>query len=172
MAGCRAAAAHPEPCALLTVPIGLQYAILVAAGAVHRLPRLLVLQMLVMAAALLISAPYGLHAAAWSMYLAMPIGAGLSLMAVRSAIKFGWRDLWADAARSAFVALTTAIGPIALSATSSPMSLTYAALAVALGAAGWVLGLYASGHPVWGEVCRAGAAVLRFPARRHLRAGR
>ena len=163
-----------SPALMLTVPIGLQYAILVAVGAVHRLPRLLVLQMLVMAAALLISAPYGLHAAAWSMYLAMPIGAGLSLMAVRSAIKFGWRDLWADAARSAFVALTTAIGPIAiaLSATSSRMSLTYAALAVALGAAGWVLGLYASGHPVWGEVCRAGAAVLRFPVRRHLRAGR
>jgi O-antigen/teichoic acid export membrane protein len=161
-----------SPALMLTVPIGLQYAILVAVGAVHRLPRLLVLQMLVMAAALLISAPHGLHAAAWSMYVAMPIVAGLSLMAVRSAIEFRWRDLWADAARSAFVALTTAIGPIALSATSSRMSLTNAALAVALGAAGWLLGLYASGHPAWGEVCRAGAAVLRFPLRRHLRAGR
>jgi O-antigen/teichoic acid export membrane protein len=50
-----------SPALMLTVPIGLQYAILVAVGAVHRLPRLLALQMLVMAAALLISAPHGLH---------------------------------------------------------------------------------------------------------------
>jgi O-antigen/teichoic acid export membrane protein len=160
-----------SPALMLTVPIGLQYAILVAAGAVHRLPRLLVLQMLVMAAALLLSARHGLHAAAWSMYVAMPVVAGLSLRAVHGTIGFLWRDLSGAAARSAFATLTTAAGPLALAlSASSPMSLASAVLAAALGAAGWVLGLYVTGHAFWDEVCRAAAAVLRLPA--GLRAGR
>lgn len=162
-----------SPALMLTVPIGLQYAILVAAGAVQRMPRLLVLQMLVMAAALLASARHGLHAAAWSMYVAMPIVAGLSLVAVRGATGFRWRDLWAGAARTAFVTSVTAAGPLALalSTASSPMSLPSAALAAALGAAGWVIGLYASGHAFWGEVRRAGAVLLRLRVGRDLSAG-
>jgi O-antigen/teichoic acid export membrane protein len=163
-----------SPALMFSVPIGLQFATLVAAGAVDRLPRLLILQTIVMAAALLITARYGLHAAAWSMLVVMPISAGLSLVAVHNVIAFRWRDLCAGAARSAFVALTTAAGPvaIALSASGSRMSQTSAATAVALGAAGWIFGLYASGHPFWTELCRAGAAILRLPVYRHLRFGR
>lgn len=151
-----------SPALALSVPIAFQYATLVTVGAVHRLPQLLIAQLTVMTAALWVSAPYGLHAAAWSMYVAMPIVAGLSLVAVRSAIEFAWRDLWVALARSACVSLMAAAGPITVALLSaSPMSLVTAAAAVLFGAAGWALGLYAVGHPFWNEVCRAVAAMRR-----------
>jgi O-antigen/teichoic acid export membrane protein len=160
------------PALMLTVPIGLQYAILVASGALHRLPKLLLAQTLVMAAALLLSARHGLHALAWSMYAAMPVVAGLSLVVVQRAVGFRWRNLWSDAGRSALVTVAAAAGPLAvsLSASPAPISLACAALASMLGAAGWSLGLCASSHPFWSEVRRTAAAIL--PASRHLRAGR
>jgi O-antigen/teichoic acid export membrane protein len=162
-----------SPALTLTVPIGLQYAILVAVGAVHRLPRLLIVQTLVMSAALIVGARHGLHAAAWSMYMAMPIVAGLSLLAVHDALGFRWRSLWELVARSACVTLMTAAGPLALSLLASlQTSLASAALAAGLGAIGWVLGLFVSGHAFWGEVCRAGAAVVRLPVGADQRAGR
>ena len=100
-----------SPALMLSVPIGLQYATLVAVGAVDRLPLLLIAQTIAMIAALSITAPYGLHAAAWSMFVVIPVNAALSLMAVHNAIAFRWRDLFADAARCAFVCFTTAAGP-------------------------------------------------------------
>jgi O-antigen/teichoic acid export membrane protein len=152
-----------SPALMLSVPIAFQYATLVTVGAVHRLPRLLVVQMTVMTAALWLSAPYGLHAAAWSMYAAMPIVAGLSLLTVRSAIGFAWRELWVALVRSAGVSAMASAGPMAVALLSpAPTSLVTAAFAVLLGAAGWGAGLYLLVHPFWREVCRAGAAMRRL----------
>lgn len=158
------------PAFMLTVPIGLQYPTMVAVGAVHRLPRLLVLQMLTMTAVLLVSAPLGLQAAAWGMYVAVPIFVGLSLFAVQKEIGFRWRDLWISASRSAIVTLASAAVPlgIAMAATSAHMSYLSAALAIVFSAAGWLLGLYVLGHPFWDEVLRTLSAILRLITSRQL----
>lgn len=160
-----------SPAFMLTVPIGLQYPTMVAVGAVNRLPRLLVLQMLALAAVLFVSAPFGLHPAAWSMYVAMPVFVGLSLIAVRKEIGFRWRDLWISAGRSAIVTLASAAVPlgIAVAAMSSHMSFLSAALAIIFSAAGWILGLYVFGHPFWNEVLRTVSAVFRLMPPRQLR---
>jgi O-antigen/teichoic acid export membrane protein len=152
-----------SPALMFTVPVGLQYAVLIAAGAVGRLPRLLVLQMVVLSATLLVSARFGLSSMAWSMYVAMPIVAGLSLIAVRNTIGFRWRMLWTGACLSAVVTVITVVAPltIALYASSSPMSLISAALVGSLGAGGWIFGLYVTGHPFWGEVCRPVSILAR-----------
>jgi len=155
-----------SPAFLLTVPIGLQYPILVAAGAVHRLPRLLALQVIVLAATLLVSAPFGLHAVAWSTYVALTISAGLSFVMVRSAIAFEWQKLWLTAGRSAFVTLTTAAPAAAISWGTVdkpfPEMLAYAAVAIAGAIAGWLTGIYASGHPARGEVERVLSLLRRL----------
>ncbi|MGE0766453.1 MAG: oligosaccharide flippase family protein [Hyphomicrobiaceae bacterium] len=162
-----------SPAFLLAVPIGLQYPILVAAGAVHRLPRLLALQVLVIAAVVLATAPFGLHAVAWGSYVVLPINAGLSLVMVHSAIVFDWRELGREAGRSAFVTLTSAAAPlvIALDVVAIPFASTLAdpvrtALTVALAVAGWLAGIHISDHPMKGELWRSVAALQRLAARR------
>ena len=159
------------PAFMLTVPVALQYPTMVAVGAIHRLPRLLVLQTLVLAAVILVSAPFGLHAAAWSMYIALPIFVGLSLFTVQKEVGFRWRDLWVTAGKNAIVTIASAAVPlgIAIASASSHMSYLSAALAVVFSAAGWLLGLYVLGHPFWDEVLRTISAVSRLISPRQLR---
>jgi O-antigen/teichoic acid export membrane protein len=153
-----------SPALMFTAPIMLQFAILIAAGGVRILPRLLVLQTIVTTVALLITARYGLHAAALSMLVAMPINAGMSLFAVRSMIGFHLGELIAALQRSAVVTLATAIGPLVLwLAFPVNMPIAAAVAAVALGGAGWIVGLFTTGHPLWSELIRAATALFRLP---------
>lgn len=135
------------PAIMFSLPISLQYSALVASGGVHLLPRLLAAQLTVTALALSATAPYGLEAAAWSMLVAVPLNALLSLAAVRSRIAYRWTELMTALAPSMFAALASAAGPLALALYSpSPMPWTFAAAAVGLGGAGWMLGLLAGRH--------------------------
>ncbi len=152
-----------SPALMLAVPIVLQFPILVAAGCVHILPRLLVLQTIVTTTALALTAGYGLHAAALSMLAAMPVNAGMSLLAVRGRIEFRWSELGAVLARSGVVTLAAAISPIIMSlAFRSDMPLAGAVVAVALGGAGWIISLSATGHSLWSELVQAATALVRL----------
>jgi O-antigen/teichoic acid export membrane protein len=153
-----------SPALMFTVPIMLQFATLVAVGGIRILPRLLVLQTIMTTAALSITAGYGLHAAALSMLVAMPMNAGMSLFAVHGRIEFRWSELIATLLRSAVVTSATAIGPIVFwLAYPADMALATAAAAVALGGAGWIIGLAATGHSLWDELIRTATALFRLP---------
>jgi O-antigen/teichoic acid export membrane protein len=150
------------PAIMVSLPISLQYSALVASGGVHLLPRLLAAQLTVTAVALSATAPYGLEAAAWSMLVAIPLNALLSLAAVRSRFAFRWAELMAALAPSMFATLASAAGPLALALYSpSPMPWTFAAAAAGLGGAGWMLGLLAVRH----ALVRLLAPKLGFSAR-------
>ena len=126
--------------------------------------------MIALAAILLASAPFGLHAVAWSAYVVLPISAGLSIITVRSAIAFDWRELWLATGRSAFVALTAALPALALAWNIADKSfaemLVYAVVAIAGAGVGWLAGIYACGHPIKREISRAQSLLLRFVALR------
>ena len=158
------------PALLLTAPIGLQYPILVAAGAVHRLPRLLAFQVVILAVVLLASAPFGLHAVAWSTYLALPATVGLSLFMVHNVLRFEWRDLRQAAGHSALVTLTSALAPLMISLASPQASLlqalAYVAFALLGAAAGWLGGIYLTDHPIKAEMRRSFGALMRLATSR------
>jgi O-antigen/teichoic acid export membrane protein len=158
------------PAFLLTVPVGLQYPIMVAAGAVHRLPKLLGLQVLALATVLLAAAPFGLQAVAWGTYVALPAVACLSLVAVRNVLAFEWRELAQTTAHSAFVTLTSAAVPLAIAFDAIELPLAnafaYAMVLVMIAAVGWLAGVYVSAHPIRSELGRVLTAVSRVTSRR------
>jgi O-antigen/teichoic acid export membrane protein len=153
-----------SPALMLAVPIVLQFSILVAASGVQILPRLLMLQTIVTTTALSLTAGYGLRAAALSMLVAMPMNAGMSVLAVRSRIEFRWSELIAPLLRSAVGTSAAAVGPIVVSlAFPVDIPLAAAVAAVALGVAGWIIGLSATGHSLWNELVRAAIALFQLP---------
>lgn len=161
------------PALMLAVPIVLQFSILVAADGVHILPRLLTLQAVVTATALLATAAQGLHAAAMSMLVAMPINAGLSVIAVRRIVKFRWGDLIGISLRSATVTAAACVGPIMLWL-ASPDLRPFVVLAIVgvLGSLGWILGLRATNHWLWNELSQVIAASRRLTVFRSERSDR
>lgn len=151
------------PALMLAVPIVLQFPILVAADGVHILPRVLALQTVATATALLLSAGNGLNAAAASMLVAMPVNAALSVFAVRLIVKFQWREIIGVLMRGIAVTAAACIGPVLLWL-ASPAAPPFAILAVAgvLGAIGWSIGLRVTDHWLWGEICRVMSRLARL----------
>jgi O-antigen/teichoic acid export membrane protein len=159
-----------SPALMMAVPIILQFPALVAANGVQLLPRLLVLQVIVTTTALSVTAPYGLHAAALSMLVAIPLNASASLLAVRSKIGFHLGELIAALLPSAITTLATVAGPFLFSLTfQTELSLPVAVAAAAMGGVGWITALYATEHPLWRELIQAGSAVAGSPFFRRLR---
>lgn len=153
-----------SPALMFAVPLMLQFAILVAANSVQVLPRLLTLQTLVMAGTLFATAPYGLHAAALGMLVAMPINGAMSLLAVGSRIGLSLKDIIAALQRSAVVTAAAAVPPLAISlAFPAEMPLGFAVAAGAIGGVTWLIAMFATGHPLWPEIVKAGSAILRLP---------
>ena len=139
-------------------------AILVAANGVQVLPRLLTLQTIVMAGTLFATAPYGLHAAALGMLVALPINGAISLLAVGSRIGLSLKDIIAALQRSAVVTAAAAVPPLAISlAFPAEMPLGVAVAAGAIGGVTWLIAMFATGHPLWPEIVKAGSAILRLP---------
>jgi O-antigen/teichoic acid export membrane protein len=146
------------PASIFAVPIGLQYAVLSAVGGIKILPRLIGLQSALMIFVLVLMARHGLEVVAWSMYLVFAIGGLLSLLAVRSRIKFDWRDLGASLMPSVMVTFLAVVGPIAIFLSAHDMTPLLNGAAILTACLGWMLGLYISSHPMWSEVCRAAHA--------------
>jgi O-antigen/teichoic acid export membrane protein len=161
------------PALMLAVPIVLQFSILVAADSVHILPRLLTLQAVVTGTALLATAEHGLHAAALSMLVAMPINAGLSVITVRRILKFRWGELIGICLRSATVTAAACAGPIMLWLASPDLG-PFVVLAIVgvLGSLGWILGLRATNHWLWNEISQVMAASRQLTVFRRERSDR
>lgn len=146
------------PASIFAIPIGLQYAVLSAVGGIKILPRLIGLQSALMVAVIVLMARHGLEAVAWSMYPVFAIGGLLSLLAVRSRIKFDWRDLVASLTPSVVATLLAIVGPLAIFLSAPDMTPLLSGAAILMAGLGWILGLYISSHPMWSEVCRVAQA--------------
>lgn len=146
------------PASIFAVPIGLQYAVLSAVGGIKILPRLIGLQSALMISVLVLMARHGLEVVAWSMYPVFAIGGLLSLLVIRSRIKFDWGDLVASLALSVVVTLLAIVGPLAIFLVVQDMTLLLSGAAILTAGLGWILGLYISSHPMWSEVCRVAQA--------------
>jgi O-antigen/teichoic acid export membrane protein len=153
------------PATTFAIPIGIQYAVLSAAGGIKTLPRLIGLQSALMISVLLLLAQFGAEVVAWGMYPVFAVGGGLSLLAVRNRIGFDWSDLVASLKPSALVTLLAAAGPVAILLCADTMNPLLDGCAVLTAGLGWILGLYVSSHPMLNEIRRAirgaGRVVLR-----------
>lgn len=160
------------PALMLAVPIVLQFPILVAADGVRLLPRLLTLQTLVTATVLALTARYGLQAAALGMLVAMPVNAGLSLLAVHRRVHFTGRALARVVLQSAAITLLAGLGPGVIALTvPGHMPLSAAIAAAALGGAGWFIGLALTGHHLMAEMRQVIAIVSALPFFRKQKSG-
>jgi O-antigen/teichoic acid export membrane protein len=150
---------------LFYFPIGLNYPLLIALGAVRSLPPVVALQASLSLAVLWIAAPYGLQAATYSMFATVPFNVMASTALVRSHLPFRWTELIWAMRKSAAVALCSAVGPmavVALSGGSFDLSIITAVPAGCLAGLGWLAGLWLTDHPLLHEVMRA---IKRFTTR-------
>jgi hypothetical protein len=101
------------------------------------------------------AARFGLETLALSFFITVPIYEFLMLQAVQRRVRFAWSELGAVLRRSAVVTACSAAGPLALVAAGGfhfDLSLGMAVVAGALGAAGWLVGLWLTRHPLLGEL--------------------
>lgn len=136
-------------------PIALQYPTLVALGAVRIVPVTILAQSVVSIGVLAFAVSFGLKALALSTFAIIPLGSLLSLAVVRHFLKFDWVELAATTARSGVVTLACAAGPLAVMLTAGELKALSIWLAIAAGAlagAGWIAGLWLTGHPLLGEM--------------------
>jgi O-antigen/teichoic acid export membrane protein len=113
------------------------------------------------------AAGFGLEAAALSFFLTVPLSEFLVLQAVQRRVGFAWGELGAVLRRSAVVTACSAAGPLALVAAAGfrfDLSIGMAVLAGALGAAGWLVGLRLTRHPLLDELRHVVDAVGRGAA--------
>ena len=117
-----------------------------------------------------LSAPYGINAVAWAMFLTAPFEFAVALYFIRQFVTFSLAELFSALLPSAVVMLLTALGPLLIVATHGwgehlPFSTLMAALVLA--GISWVGGLWLTNHPLLDELRRAGSAGLkRLPGRR------
>ena len=118
-----------------------------------------------------LSAPYGINAVAWTMWLTAPFELAVELYFIRQFAKFSLAELATALRPSAIVTAFSAMGPLLILATHGglgvPLPFGTLAAAIGLAAAGWACGLWLTEHPLLNEIRRAGAAGLtRLPRRR------
>jgi hypothetical protein len=109
---------------------------------------------------LALAAPFGLEAAALSIFIVVPFCSLLSLTVIRHFLKFSWLELCAATARSAMATLICAAGPLAVMAATGwqgALSIPLAIVAIALAGAGWIAGLWLTRHPLLQEMLLLGA---------------
>jgi O-antigen/teichoic acid export membrane protein len=150
---------------LFYFPIGLNFPLLTALGAIRSLPPLVIVQAAVSLTVLWMVAPYGLEAAACSMFATVPFNVMLSMAWVRFYLPFEWTELVWAMRKSAAAALCSAAGPMAIVALSGwrfDLSIVTAVPAGCLAALGWLAGLWFTDHPLLHELARV---VERFARR-------
>jgi O-antigen/teichoic acid export membrane protein len=157
---------------LFSFPVTLTYPVLVAVGAIRLMPPVVVAQVAVSFAFLALAARGGLHAAALSALVIVPLNGLLSLLLVQHFVGFGWTAFAAALWRSTLAAALSAAGPgfVALAAGGpADISLAGAVVAGVLAGVGWIAGLWVTRHPLLHEMLRALAAVRRSRTAARLR---
>jgi O-antigen/teichoic acid export membrane protein len=110
---------------------------------------------------------FGLKAVVWSMLIAVPYQALVSLQFIRRHVALTWTDIGAALWRSLAVAGTSALGPaavIALKGFHIDLSIPDALLAAVLAGVGWAGGLVLTRHPLLAEARKTlvGLGLARF----------
>lgn len=149
---------------LFTFSFELNYPVLVAVDAIEDVFRRALLVFPVSAVILAVASLYGVHAVVWSMIGVMPFNAIVSLHLVRKRISMTWSDLMSAIWRSGLVAVATAVGPLSAAAAAGftfDMSLGQAIIACCLAGLGWLVGLYATSHPLLDELANSLALLRR-----------
>lgn len=142
---------------MFSFSFGLNYPVLLAVGAVRdALHRALLIWP---ASALIVTAfaSFGPKAAAWSLLIAVPFQALVSLHFVRRYVSLGWLSMGGALWRSLLVTGASAVGPtvvIMFSGFRFDLSIWQGALAGVLAAGGWFIGVVLTRHALLEEVQR------------------
>jgi len=140
---------------LSMAPASLTYPTLVATGRVGDTLTSSLLTLPVGAVAMVVAAPHGLDAIAYSMFLSWPLQIVVSLFLIRRQIHFTWAELVKSVWKSVPVALAAAIAPAAVilqQGLRPDLPLPMLALAVGGAALGWLAGLWGVQHPLFAEL--------------------
>jgi O-antigen/teichoic acid export membrane protein len=142
---------------LFYFPIGLNYPLLIAVGAIRSLPALVSLQAFLSLSVMALAAPYGIHAAVSSMLITVPISVLLSMIPVRKYLSLQVVEILAALRKSAVITLAMASAPvimlIAMGRGFTP-TVVQAGFIATIAAAGWLLAIWATEHPLWSEILR------------------
>jgi O-antigen/teichoic acid export membrane protein len=131
-------------------------AVLIAHGAARDLLLRSLIVWPVSAVIFILAAYFGLYALALSWFLVIPFRTVVSLYFVRHHFPITWQDLVHATAKSAIVAGAAAAGPLLLTVLAGTDSSVFVVAAgSALAATGWIIGLYATGHPLLEELMGA-----------------
>lgn len=139
-------------------PAYLTYPVLVSTGGLADTTRSSLISLPVSAAILLVAAPHGLTAVAYSMCLIMPAQVMVALWFVKRRVGFTWWEwlasLWRSLAVAAGSAAAALFATVVLGFNHSN-SIGGGLGILAFGAAGWVAGVILTWHPVMHELSRA-----------------
>lgn len=147
----------------------LTYPVLVSLGAMRDLLRRALIAWPLSALVIAGASTFGLMAAALSFFVIVPFQAYVSLAFVRRHVPVPWRALAGVCGRSAVVTGCSAAGPLCVVAALGfrfDMPVPAALLAGALAAAGWLAGVWLTGHPFLHELRLAGRTVREGLAQR------
>lgn len=120
------------------------------------------------------SAWFGIMAMAASKLVTLPFQMVVSLCFVRRHVAFRWRELGAALAKSAIVTAGSAVGPVCVVAQAGDLALPAASAVIVVlsAAAGWLVAVLLTRHPVLLELHKAAnEAARRWPAGRSLGLG-
>lgn len=151
--------------ALFNAPMSLNYPIQVATGAIRSTTILALFQGLTALACVLVAAPHGAEAIAWSVWISTPVNVMASVWLVRRVAPFSLARLGAGLWRSALATLAAAAPPLAIVALHGGFDLGLPASAAAVGLAGlaWAAALWLTRHPLLAKGLEF-AQRLRAPA--------
>jgi O-antigen/teichoic acid export membrane protein len=146
-------------------PAILTFPLLVSLGRISDTLRASLISLPPSAAIMIAVAPMGLNAVAASLCVTAPLQMLVALVFIRRAIGLDWRELWrAVRASVAVVAATVAAPCLLILGASDGLALDWGETAIAAtgAAAGWLVAIRLSDHPLRAEI----AAALRIAAER------
>ena len=145
-------------------PTMLNYPVQVAVGAIRHTAPLALAQTVFSLTILSFAAHYGLLAVALSTFITIPFNVALSVFVVRAHVPFAWREFADALMKSAVVAGSTSVGPLAVVAFSVSPAILTIATGMALGGVGWLAGLWLTSHPLFSEIRRVAQAIAKLAA--------
>lgn len=156
---------------LFTFGFELNYPVLVAVGGIRDV--FLRAVIVFPSAALLVSLAAifgGLHGAALSLFVVLPLNAWVGFHFVLRRLDLNWSDLAGAVRMSALLGLSSAAGPLAVVFAAGTFELgpAHGALGAALAGLGWLVGARLTEHPLATELGRGAAAIVKQWSRHDL----
>ena len=133
----------------------LDYAAILAAGAVRYTVPLMVVQLVSSLGVVAFTAGYGLHAVAVGLFFSTAFNGVVSLCLLRSLLGFSWGEFVQSIRKSVVVTAFALVGPLLVIVVAGPSangSIVGALIAIALCGLGWLGGLWLTAHPLLKEI--------------------